>query len=180
MLEIMHRKKQKEVKMRLTLSAILKKTDITIIFFFLGILLAVAGLESAGHLNQLSHFLNDKMYNIYAINLLIGTLSSMVDSVPLVAGTMGMYDVITPDAMNFISNPAKVVYLRQFVTDGAFWELLAYCTGTGKSILIFGSAAGIAAMGLTKMDFMWYLKKISLLAIAGYLAGVAAYFLIVG
>ena len=178
-LEIMHHKKQRDFRTRLTLSEILKKLDITTVFFLLGIFLAVAGLESAGHLHQFGFFLSEKVHNIFAINILIGTLSSVVGSVPLVAGMMGTYEVISPESMNFISDPAKMAYLRHFVTDGAFWELLAYCAGTGKSLLITGSAAGIVAMGLDKINFLWYLKKMSLLALAGYLSGITAYFLIV-
>ncbi|MDR1171518.1 MAG: sodium:proton antiporter NhaD [Bacteroidales bacterium] len=179
MTEILHRKKQKELKMRLTLAGILKKIDTPTIFFFLGILLAVAGLESAGHLNLVGVFLDEKVHNVYAINLAIGALSSVVDNVPLVAGTMGMYDTVSTSVLETISDPAKATYMKHFVADGAFWELLAYCAGTGGSILIIGSAAGVAAMGLAKIDFMWYVKKISLLALAGYLSGAAAYYLIV-
>ena len=178
--EILHRKKQQEIKMRLTFAGILKKIDMSTIFFFVGILLAVAGLESAGHLNIAGQFLNEKVHSIYAINLLVGALSSVVNNVPLVAGTMGMYDVVSTDMLVAISDPSKAAYLKYFVSDGSFWELLAYCAGTGGNILIIGSAAGIAAMGLTKIDFKWYLKNISLLALAGYLSGIAAYYLIVG
>ncbi|MDR2040146.1 MAG: sodium:proton antiporter NhaD [Bacteroidales bacterium] len=180
MTEILHRRKQKELRMRLTLAGILKKIDTPTIFFFLGILLAVAGLESAGHLNIFSAFLDEKVHNIYAINIAIGTLSSIVDNVPLVAGTMGMYDVMTPETLATIADPARAAYMSHFVTDGTFWELLAYCAGTGGSMLIIGSAAGVAAMGLTKIDFIWYVKKVTLLAAAGYLSGVAAYYLLMG
>jgi Na+/H+ antiporter NhaD/arsenite permease-like protein len=178
MTEILHRKKQKELRIRLTLAGILKKIDTPTIFFFLGILLAVAGLESAGHLNLVGLFLDEKIHNIYAINLAIGALSSVVDNVPLVAGTMGMYEVITPDALGVMSDPAQASYLKHFVVDGAFWELLAYCAGTGGSMLIIGSAAGVAAMGLAKIDFLWYFKRITLLALAGYLSGILVYYLI--
>jgi len=180
MTEILHRKKQEERKIRLTVTGILKKIDTSAIFFFLGILLAVAGLESVGLLNIAGQFLDEKVHNIYAINMVIGALSSVVDNIPLVAGTMGMYDIVTPDALAAISDPPTATYMKHFVSEGSFWELLAYCAGTGGSILIVGSSAGVAAMGLTKIDFVWYLKKISLLALAGYLAGVAAYYLIVG
>ncbi len=180
MTEVLHRKKHKELKMRLTLAGILKKIDTPTIFFFLGILLAVAGLESAGHLNVVSSFLDEKVHNIYAINLVIGALSSVVDNVPLVAGTMGMYDIVTPEALAAITDPEKAAYASHFMEDGSFWEFLAYCAGTGGSMLIIGSAAGVAAMGLSKINFMWYVKKVSLLALIGYLAGAAAYYLIVG
>jgi len=179
MTEILHRKKQKELKIRLTLPEIVKKIDISTIFFLLGVLLAVAGLQSAGHLHIAGNFLNEKVHNAYAINLIIGTLSSVVDNVSLVAGTMGMYEIVTPDAWAAISNPEQAAYLKNFVVDGSFWELLAYSAGTGGSILIIGSSAGVAAMGLANLDFRWYLKKISWLAFAGFLSGFAAYCLIV-
>ena len=179
MTEILYRKKGKEFKISLTLAGVLKKNDIPTIFFVLGILLAVASLESAGHLSLLGQFLDEKVHNVYAINLVIGALSSVVDNVPLVAGTMGMYDIVSPDALAAVFDPAQVTYLKNFVSDGIFWEFLAYCAGTGGSIMVIGSAAGIAAMGLAKVDFVWYMKKISLLALAGYLSGAAVYYLIV-
>ena len=179
MIEILHRKKQKECKIRLSLPEILKKIDTPAIFFFLGILLAVAGLKTAGHLYIAGNFLSEKVHNIYAINLLIGMLSSVVDNVPLVAGAMGMYEIVTPEAWAAVSNPTQAAYLKHFVADGSFWELLAYSAGNGGSILIIGSSAGVAAMNFAKIEFNWYLKKISLLVLAGYLAGFAAYFLIV-
>ena len=176
--EILYYKKHGEFRIRLMPAEILKKTDMSTIVFFLGILLAVAGLESSGHLNSLVQLFDEKVQNIHAINLIIGALSSVVDNVPLVAGAMGMYDIVSPDAMAAVSDPAKAAWLRHFVTDGFFWELLAYSAGNGGSILIVGSTTGIAAMGLAQIDFMWYLKKISLLALIGYLAGFAAYLLI--
>jgi len=175
---ILHRKKHEEFRIRLTFTEIFKKADTSTIFFFLGILLAVAGLESAGHLNLLGHFLDEKVHNILAINLVIGALSSVIDNVPLVAGTMGMYDIVLPDALTSITDPVKVAWLKHFVADGFFWELLTYCTGNGGSILLIGSTTGIAAMGLTQIDFVWYLKKISFLVLIGYLSGFAAYLLI--
>jgi Na+/H+ antiporter NhaD/arsenite permease-like protein len=167
--EILHRGKQKDLRVRLSLTYILQKIDTPTILFFLGILMAVAGLESAGHLRMMSEFLDEKVHNVYVINLAIGILSSIVDNVPLVAGTMGMYEV----AAAGIADP----YLANFTTNGVFWEFLAYCAGTGGSLLIIGSAAGVAAMGILKMDFMWYLRKVTLLAGAGYLAGAAVYWL---
>ena len=100
--------------------------------------------------------------NFYLINLIIGVLSSIIDNVPLVAGTMGMYEIAEMGA---------------FAMDGSFWTMLAYCAGTGGSILIIGSAAGVAVMGMEKIDFIWYLKKISWLALLGYLAGAGVYIL---
>ena len=166
--EIMHRNKPLEDKRKLTVIGILRKVDVPTIFFFLGILSAVAALQSMGHLNVLAEFLNDNMQNIYAINLVIGVLSAIVDNVPLVAGAMGMYPIAEMGATGFLTD---------FVVDGKFWQFLAYCAGTGGSILIIGSAAGGAAMGLEKIDFIWYMKKISLLALVGYLAGAGAYYL---
>ena len=153
---------------KLTVIKILTKVDVPTVFFFLGILLAVASMQSAGQLGLLAGFLDDSLGNIYTINLAIGVLSAIVDNVPLVAGVMGMYDIAATGATG---------YAADFVVDGAFWEFLAYCAGTGGSILIIGSAAGVAAMGLEKIDFIWYLKKISLLALAGYLAGAGVYYL---
>ena len=165
--ELMHKNKTVEDKRKLTVIGILKKVDVPTIFFFLGILTAVAALQSAGHLALMSGFLDDTFHNIYIINLIIGVLSAIVDNVPLVAGAMGMYP---------LADASTVGYFADFVVDGKFWEFLAYCAGTGGSILIIGSAAGVAAMGLEKIDFIWYVKKISLLALIGYLAGAAAYY----
>ena len=159
--EILHRSKNHEERSALSVIGVLKKIDVPTIFFFLGILLAVASLQSAGQLDIVATFL-DKTFNgdIYIINIIIGLLSSIVDNVPLVAGAMGMYE-ITP--------------IGDFAVDGKFWEFLAYCAGTGGSVLIIGSAAGVAVMGILKIDFIWYMKNISLLALMGYLAGAATY-----
>ncbi len=165
--EIMHKPKTEEVKREFTVTTALKKVDFPSILFFLGILLAVAGLQSAGHLRILSHYLDENLHNIYAINLVIGVLSSIVDNVPLVAGAMGMYDIAGVGAEG---------YQSLFMQDGSFWDFLAYCAGTGGSILIIGSAAGVVVMGMLKIDFTWYLKRISLLALVGYFAGALAYY----
>ena len=165
--ELLHKHKPLEDKRKLTVIGVLRKVDVPTIFFFLGILLAVAALQSAGHLAVMANFLDENLHNIYAINLVIGVLSAIVDNVPLVAGSMGMYEITDPDTIG---------YAADFVVDGKFWQFLAYCAGTGGSILIIGSAAGVAAMGLEKIDFIWYMKKISLLALAGYLAGAAVYY----
>jgi Na+/H+ antiporter NhaD/arsenite permease-like protein len=164
--EILQKNKPEEAKSQLKVSTALKKVDVPTMLFFLGILSAVAALQSAGHLNLLSHYLNEKMHNVYLIDMAIGVLSSVVDNVPLVAGAIGMYPVV---------DPASTGYLSHFVQDGNFWEFLAYSSGTGGSMLIIGSAAGVAAMGLEKIDFMWYLKKISWLAVIGYLSGCGVY-----
>ena len=107
---------------------------------------------------------------MYLIDLAIGLLSAIVDNVPLVAASMGMYDIVPIEA-------ATDAWAAMFVQDGIFWQFLAYCAGTGGSALIIGSAAGVAVMGLERIDFVWYLKKISLLAILGYFAGAGVYLL---
>jgi Na+/H+ antiporter NhaD/arsenite permease-like protein len=172
--EVMHRRKPLEDKRKLTVVGILTKVDVPTVLFFLGILMAVASLSSAGHLDILSQWLDENVGDIYIINIIIGLLSSVVDNVPLVAGAMGMYDIVTPEMLQAAADPS---YMQFFVQDGIFWEFLAYCAGTGGSILIIGSAAGVAAMGMEKIDFIWYMKRISLLALAGYLAGAGAYWL---
>ncbi len=166
--EILHRNKTEEIKDRLRVNEVLRRVDVPTVLFFLGILSAVAALQSAGHLSLLSEYLNDKLGNVFLIDLAIGVLSSVVDNVPLVAGAMGMYP---------ISDAASTGFLGSFVQDGVFWEFLAYTAGTGGSMLIIGSAAGVAAMGLEKIDFIWYLKHISWLALLGYLSGAAFYYL---
>ncbi|MFT5749240.1 MAG: Na+/H+ antiporter NhaD/arsenite permease-like protein [Ancylomarina sp.] len=166
--EIMHRNKGKEFKSRLNVTGVLKKVDVPTVLFFLGILSAVSSMQSAGHLDILANWLDVNLHNVYAINLAIGVLSAIVDNVPLVAAAMGMYDIAGPEAVGYATN---------FMQDGIFWEFLAYCAGTGGSILIIGSAAGVAAMGMEKIDFIWYFKKISLLALIGYLAGAAVFYL---
>ncbi|NQU34455.1 MAG: sodium:proton antiporter NhaD [Bacteroidetes bacterium] len=165
--EIMHRTKPLEDRRTLTVIGVLRKVDVPTIFFFMGILSAVAAMQSAGHLTLLADWLNTNVGDVYVINLIIGVLSSIVDNVPLVAGAMGMYEIAQAGATGYAAN---------FVVDGIFWEFLAYCAGTGGSILIIGSAAGVAAMGMEKIDFIWYMKRISLLALAGYLAGAAVYY----
>ncbi len=175
--EILHQSSTLEKRSKLTVVNILRKVDVPTIFFFLGILSAVASLQSAGHLKILAGFLDEKLHNVYLIDMAIGILSAVVDNVPLVAGAMGMYPVHTYGFINLMTDPAAQEYARFFVQDGIFWEFLAYCAGTGGSILIIGSAAGVAAMGMEKIDFIWYLKRISLLALLGYLAGAGVYYL---
>ena len=172
--EIMHRNKSHEDRRKLSIIGVLRKVDVPTIFFFLGILSAVAALQVAGHLHLLAGFLDKNVHNIYGINTAIGILSSIVDNVPLTAGAMGMYPVMTEAMVQASAEPA---YMHHFVQDGAFWELLAYAAGTGGSILIIGSAAGVAAMGLEKIDFIWYMKKISWLALIGYIGGIFIYWL---
>ena len=152
--EILNRRRPEVERSRFSVSTILTKIDMPSILFFLGILMAVNALATVGHLELLAVNL-DKIpllepEKYYVINIIIGLVSSIVDNVPLVAGAMGMY---------------------HFPTDHFFWEFLAYCAGTGGSILIIGSAAGVAVMGMEKIDFIWYLKKISWIALIGYFAG---------
>lgn len=175
--EIMHSQKPTGIRTRLSVVTILKSVEMPTIFFFLGILSAVAALQSAGQLAILSGFLDDKLGNIFLIDMAIGVLSSVVDNVPLVAGAMGMYPVENAATIGAMANPEAMQYATYFLQDGLFWEFLAFTAGTGGSILIIGSAAGVAAMGMEKIDFIWYLKKISWLAIIGYLAGAAVYYL---
>jgi len=168
--EIIHRAKNHEEKSNLSVIGVLKKVDTPTIFFFLGILLAVAGLQSAGQLDIVAKYLETTFAGenkIYIINVIVGLLSALVDNVPLVAGAMGMYDV-----------GAIQEGVLAYPQDHSFWEFLAYCAGTGGSVLIIGSAAGVAVMGILKIDFIWYLKNISILALMGYLAGAATYIFI--
>lgn len=150
----------------------LSKIDLTTVLFFLGILMAVGSLEAMGVLNHLTSLLNAKIHNIYTLNLMIGLLSSVVDNVPLVAALMGMYPALTPESAALLPDAA---YMANFQQNGKFWELAAYCTGTGGSLLIIGSTAGVVVMGLAKISFIWYLKKISWIAITGFLAGIGVY-----
>ena len=143
-----------------TAGGALSRIDTSTILFFLGILLAVGALESMELLDQFAAWLDTTIKSQSVIITLIGLLSAVVDNVPLVAASMGMYDLNTYPVDHFI------------------WEYLAYCAGTGGSILIIGSAAGVAAMGMEKIDFIWYLKKISWLALLGYLSGCGLYLLI--
>ena len=154
--EIIHRKETEHNK-DLHIASVISRIDTPSILFFLGILLAVAGLQSAGHLSLLAGGLDTAFEgNFLIIDVVIGVLSSIVDNIPLVAGAMGMYD---------------------FPMDNPFWIFLAYCAGTGGSILIIGSAAGVTAMGMEKIDFIWYLKKITPYALLGYFAGAGTYML---
>ncbi len=159
LVEIMHKGKEDEHKNKYSVVQALRKIDVPSILFFLGILVAISALQSIGTLVELSTWLSNNLQNENIIVIAIGILSSIVDNVPLVAAAQGMYD------------------LTQFPTDHSFWSFLAYCAGTGGSILIIGSAAGVAAMGMEKIDFFWYLKKISFLALIGYFAGAAVYIL---
>jgi Na+/H+ antiporter NhaD/arsenite permease-like protein len=169
--EVLHRSKNDQDRKTLSVVGVLRKIDTASVMFFLGILLAVAALQEAGHLILTADWLRNTLGDVYLINIAIGLLSAIVDNVPLVAASMGMYPIADPGATEWLS---------YFVQDGLFWQFLAYCAGTGGSALIIGSAAGVAVMGLEKIDFVWYLKRMSLLAIAGYLAGAAVYWLMFG
>jgi len=137
----------------------LQKIDTPSILFFLGILLAIGVLQSTGQLTEMAGWLTAKVKNLNMLTIAIGGLSAVVDNVPLVAATQGMFS------------------LQQFPTDHYFWEMIAYTTGTGGSILIIGSASGVIAMGIEKISFFWYLKRFGLWALTGYLAGALIYFL---
>ena len=155
--ELLHREKEPDEKTPLTLAHALRQIDMASIVFFIGILLAVATLEHAHVLQMLAKWLDQTIGRQDAIVVLLGLLSAIVDNVPLVAASMGMYG------------------LAQHPTDSFLWEFIAYCAGTGGSILIIGSAAGVAAMGLERIHFFWYIRRISGLALLGYLGGAAVY-----
>ncbi len=166
--ELMHGRKLDDEKSRFSALSALRKIDMPSVLFFLGILLAVGALQEMGTLIQASTWLKDTFNNPYTINMIIGVLSAIIDNVPLVAASMGMYP---------IAEATQDPWLQHFVQDGVFWEFLAYCAGTGGSILIIGSAAGVAVMGLEKITFSWYLKKITPWALLGYLSGGIFYIL---
>ncbi len=157
--EIIHGKKDDDDKYAFSVVHALRKIDTPSILFFLGILISIGALQSIGILSEIASWMTATIHNENIIVISIGLLSSVIDNVPLVAAVQGMYD------------------LSQYPTDHYFWEFLAYCAGTGGSALIIGSAAGVAAMGMEKISFFWYLKKISLLALIGYFAGAITYIL---
>jgi Na+/H+ antiporter NhaD/arsenite permease-like protein len=163
--DILHRSKNSEDRNKYSVVSVIRKIDTPSVLFFLGILLAVSSLQSAGQLPAMALVLDKTIgtsseVGVYSIGIIIGLLSAIVDNVPLVAASIGMYPIAESGF---------------FMQDGLFWELVAYTAGTGGSALIIGSAAGVAAMGLEKISFGWYLKNISLLALMGYLAGAAVY-----
>ena len=155
--DLVHREKDDLEKVHLSLTQALTRIDMPSIIFFVGILLSVATLEHTHILSDLAGWLDQAVGRQDVIVMIIGVVSAIVDNVPLVAASMGMYS------------------LTQYPADSFLWEFLAYCAGTGGSILIIGSAAGVAAMGLEKIDFVWYFKKISGLALLGYLSGALFY-----
>ncbi len=168
------RKRDMEESIQNRVSKVVKHIDMPTILFFLGILMAVGVLQSAGILTGMAQWFDKHLHEPYAIAGLIGILSSVVDNVPLVAACMGMYPVADAATAAASADPA---FMQGFVTDGLFWHLLSYCAGVGGSLLIIGSAAGVVAMGLEKIEFGWYLRKISPLVLAGYLAGMLAIWL---
>jgi Na+/H+ antiporter NhaD/arsenite permease-like protein len=151
--DLLHRQEEELRKQRLTLARALTRIDMSSVVFFIGILLAVAVLEHTHILSTVAHWLDRNVGRLDIIVFIIGLVSAVVDNVPLVAASMGMYG------------------LDQHPPDSFLWQFIAYCAGTGGSILVIGSAAGVAAMGLEKIDFVWYLRKISGLALVGYVAG---------
>ena len=157
--ELIHNGKSEVEKGLLSVNHALKKIDTPSVLFFLGILLSIAALEASGILGNMAGWMNEKISNINVVIISFGFLSAIVDNVPLVAAAQGMFS------------------MNQFPADHSFWIFLAYCTGTGGSSLIIGSAAGVAAMGIEKIEFIWYLKKITWLAVIGYLSGAAVYLL---
>jgi Na+/H+ antiporter NhaD/arsenite permease-like protein len=155
--EVIHAGKDEEEKKQYSAAHALSRIDTSSILFFLGILLAVGGLQSLGILKAIAEWMNDTIGDLDFIVIIIGLVSAIVDNVPLVAASMGMYDIAA------------------YPPDHKIWEFLAYCAGTGGSILILGSAAGVAVLGMEKIDFFWYLRKIGWLALIGYLVGAIAY-----
>jgi Na+/H+ antiporter NhaD/arsenite permease-like protein len=155
--EMLHSDKDEAERQKYTAAYALSRIDAPSILFFLGILLAVGALESTGILRALAESLSRSVGNLDVIILLIGAVSAVVDNVPIVAATMGMYD------------------LQTYPADAKLWEFLAYCAGTGGSMLLIGSAAGVAVMGMEKLAFGWYLRTISWLAAIGYVAGALVY-----
>lgn len=152
--ELIHKRKDEFEKGKFSVVNAITKTDVPSVLFFLGILLAVACLQEIQVLSDTATFLNNSIGDLKIISVIIGLFSAIVDNVPLLAATMGMYD---------------------FPTDDHFWEMIAYCTGTGGSCLIIGSAAGVAVMGLENITFIWYFKNIAWLALVGYIAGFLIY-----
>jgi Na+/H+ antiporter NhaD/arsenite permease-like protein len=157
--ELINPDMDESIKKKYTAAHALTRIDMPSVLFFLGILLAVGSLEAMGTLHNFAEYLSHTLGDDRVIITLIGILSSIVDNVPLVAASMGMYDMTT------------------YPPDSMIWEYLAYCAGTGGSMLIIGSAAGVAAMGMEKIDFIWYLRRITLLALMGYFAGAIVYLL---
>jgi Na+/H+ antiporter NhaD/arsenite permease-like protein len=189
--ELIHVDKTEEEKKPYSAIHALQRIDVPSVLFFLGILIAISSLESLHVLENAAIFLNEKIGNLDVITSLIGALSAIVDNVPLVAASMGMYPLATAtstnpvyvEAYNFaIANPTLVTdghflfnNTMYFLQDAKMWEFMAYAAGTGGSMLIIGSAAGVAAMGMENISFIWYVKKITFYAAIGYVAGIFTY-----
>jgi Na+/H+ antiporter NhaD/arsenite permease-like protein len=154
---MIHLRKHAEERYKYSVALALRRIDTSSILFFLGILLAVTALQSFGILAQLAQYTVKHIENVYVIGTILGLFSAIIDNVPMVAAAQGMFS------------------MEMFPTDHVFWEFLALSAGTGGSAIIIGSAAGVAVMGIEKINFFWYLKKISWLALAGFFAGLAAY-----
>ncbi|HMG55943.1 MAG TPA: SLC13 family permease, partial [Kofleriaceae bacterium] len=155
--ELLHKSKNDEHKSALTVASALQRVDTPSILFFLGILLAIGALSSTGALRGLADVMDRALGNVDVITVAIGLASAVIDNVPLVGAAQGMYPLTT------------------FPTDHHFWIFLAYCAGTGGSILIIGSAAGVAVMGIQRITFGWYVRRFSLPALLGYAAGALTY-----
>jgi Na+/H+ antiporter NhaD/arsenite permease-like protein len=155
--EVIHKRKKDELRGSLTVSGALQRVDSQSVLFFLGILLAISALQSDGVLTGLAKWMDRTIGNVDLITISIGLASSVVDNVPLVAAAQGMYTRAT------------------FPTDHHFWLFLAYCAGTGGSVLIIGSAAGVAVMGMERISFGWYVRRFSFPAVLGYAAGALTY-----
>lgn len=155
--ELIHINKCEAERKPYTVVHALSKIDSSSVLFFLGILVAIGALESMALLDQLAHWMNNSISDLRIIVIAIGLASALIDNVPLVAATMGMYDLVN------------------YPPDHLLWNFLTFCAGTGGSVLIIGSAAGVAIMGMERIDFMWYLKKISFIALIGYFSGVVTY-----
>lgn len=169
--DIMYSRLHMRESQKLRISQLLPNIDLATIFFFLGILMSVGALETSGQLGLMSAFLDKHVHEPYLISFVIGVLSSCVDNVALVAATIGMYPIVGQAA-------GLSEYAQYFVADGGFWTFLAYCAVTGGSVLIIGSATGVTVMGLEKIDFMYYTKRFSILALIGYCCGAGIYMLL--
>ncbi|MGL5637091.1 MAG: sodium:proton antiporter NhaD [Bacteroidales bacterium] len=175
--EIMYAKKPfLEESQKMRVGNVIKRIDTATILYFMGILMSVGALQVSGILGMMSEFLDKHVHNVYLIDLAIGFISSVVDNGSLVAGAIGMYPLAN---IADLAGDPNFEYMKHFVADGNFWQFLSYCAGTGGSMLIIGSAAGVVAMGLEKITFSWYLKHITLYAFIGFLMGAATFMLLI-
>ena len=172
--EIAVRKAGLKTELGASVTQVVRNIDMPTIMFFLGILMAVGALQTAGILGNLANILDTTIHEPFIISSIIGVCSSVVDNVPLVAACIDMYPIAT-DAM--ITASADPTYMQNFIQDGLFWNLLTYCAGVGGSLLIIGSAAGVVTMGMQNIPFLWYMKRISIMALAGYVAGIVSIYL---